>query len=154
MRYAHLGEGEYEETEAAIRTLLAEAGDAQARRGGQAARARSRPSARTRPPETYLGSARAQGFSPVGPTDGTRDYTAARGDDLPQSVFSLGGRWRVDARVRPRGARRDDHGAGRRHGRLPRARRPRATGRAASRVALDGKPIPAATPAPTSAAAS
>jgi len=42
--------------------------------------------------ETYLGSAKAQGFSPVGPTD----YTAAAGAELPQSVFSLGGRWRVD----------------------------------------------------------
>ncbi len=95
VRYAHLGEGEYKETEAAIRTLLAEAGE---RKLGSAAKPKGEietVGARATA-ETYLGSARAQGFSPVGPADGTRDYTAARGDELPQSVFSLGGRWRVD----------------------------------------------------------
>ncbi len=95
VRYAHLGEGEYEETEAAIRTLLAEAGE---RRLGAAAKPKGKIESvgAHATAETYLGSARAQGFSPVGPTDGTRDYTAARGDTLPQSVFSLGGRWHVD----------------------------------------------------------
>ncbi len=95
VRYTHLGEGAYEETEAAIRTLLAEAGD---ERLGKAATPDGTiesvgPHAT---PETYLGSSRAQSFSPEGPTNGTRDYTAASGEDLPLSVFSLGGRWRVD----------------------------------------------------------
>jgi cytochrome c biogenesis protein CcdA/thiol-disulfide isomerase/thioredoxin len=96
VRYAHLGEGDYEETEAAIRTLLAEAGT---RKLGAAAKPEGTIESvgAHATPETYLGSARAQGFSPVGPTDGTRDYAAARGDELRQSVFSLGGRWRVDA---------------------------------------------------------
>ncbi|MDX6676391.1 MAG: hypothetical protein QOE31_443 [Solirubrobacteraceae bacterium] len=95
VRYAHVGEGEYAETEAAIRTLLAEAGR---RRLGAAAKPRGRIETvgAKATPETYLGSARAQGFSPVGPTDGTRDYRPATAADLPQSVFSLGGRWRVD----------------------------------------------------------
>jgi len=95
VRYAHVGEGEYEQTEAAIRTLLAEAGD---RRLGAAAKARGRIETvgHRATPETYLGSARARGFSPVGPTDGTRDYKAAAPAALRQSVFSLGGRWRVD----------------------------------------------------------
>jgi thiol-disulfide isomerase/thioredoxin len=95
VRYAHLGEGEYEETEAAIRTLLAEAGE---RKLGAAAKPKGEilSAGAHATPETYLGSARAQGFSPVGPTDGERDYAAAPGDKLPQSVFSLGGRWRVD----------------------------------------------------------
>jgi len=95
VRYAHLGEGEYPETEAAIRTLLAEAGR---RRLGAAARPRGeiRTVGHRATPETYLGSAKAQSFSPVGPTDGTRDYRAAAGAALPPSVFSLGGRWRVD----------------------------------------------------------
>ena len=95
VRYTHLGEGEYEETEAAIRTLLAEAGE---QRLGAAARPRDKIESvgHLATPETYLGSARAQSFSPVGPTDGTRDYTAERPVDLPQSVFSLGGRWTVD----------------------------------------------------------
>ncbi len=95
VRYTHLGEGEYAETEAAIRTLLAEAGE---RRLGPAARpdAKIETVGHRATPETYLGSARAQSFSPVGPTDGTRDYLPAAAADLPQSVFSLGGRWRVD----------------------------------------------------------
>ncbi len=95
VRYAHLGEGDYKETEVAIRTLLAEAGK---RKLGTAAKPEGKVESvgAQATPETYLGSARAQGFSPVGPANGTRDYTAARGDELPQSVFSLGGRWRVD----------------------------------------------------------
>ena len=95
VRYTHLGEGEYEETEAAIRTLLAEAGRERlgtaAKPTGKIETAGHRATA-----ETYLGSARAAGFSPVGPTDGTHDYAALTGDRLPQSVFTLGGRWRVD----------------------------------------------------------
>ena len=127
---------------------------AQARRGGASRRARSRPSAHRATAETYLGSARAQGFSPVGPTDGTRDYTAARGDELPQSVFSLGGRWRVDAESAARGARRVDHRARRRDRRLPRAvvrRRPAAQGPRAPRRQAD---LRRPTRAPTSATAS
>jgi len=95
VRYVHFGEGEYEETEAAIRTLLAEAGD---RRLGERAKPRGRIETvgHRATPETYLGTARAQSFSPVGPKAGTHDYSAAKPADLPQSVFSLGGRWRVD----------------------------------------------------------
>ena len=95
VRYTHLGEGEYAETEAAIRTLLAEAGT---RRLGPAARPRGKIETvgHRATPETYLGSARARGFSPIGPIDGTHDYPPAAAADLPQSVFSLGGRWRVD----------------------------------------------------------
>jgi cytochrome c biogenesis protein CcdA/thiol-disulfide isomerase/thioredoxin len=95
VRYTHLGEGEYQQTEAAIRTLLAEAGrshlGAAARPEGKIVTVGARAT-----PETYLGSARAQSFSPVGPKDGTHDYTAAAPKALPRSVFSLGGRWAVD----------------------------------------------------------
>jgi len=95
VRYVHLGEGEYKETEAAFRTLLAEAGR---QRLGAAAKPKDEivTVGAKATAETYLGSARAQGFSPVGPTDGTRDYSALSGEELPQSVFSLGGRWNVD----------------------------------------------------------
>ena len=95
VRYVHFGEGEYRETEAAIRALLREAGDASL---GAAAKPRGRIETvgHRATPETYLGTARAQSFSPVGPKDGTHDYTAAKPADLPQSVFSLGGRWRAD----------------------------------------------------------
>ena len=95
VRYVHIGEGEYEETEAAIRTLLAEAGD---RRLGAAAKPQGtiETAGHRATPETYLGTARAKGFSPVGPQDGTHDYKAASPSSLPQSVFSLGGRWAID----------------------------------------------------------
>jgi cytochrome c biogenesis protein CcdA/thiol-disulfide isomerase/thioredoxin len=95
VRYVHIGEGEYKETEAAIRTLLAESG---IRRLGAAANPAGRieTAGAKATPETYLGSARAQGFTPRGPTDGTLDYLPASPGDLPQNVFSLGGRWRVD----------------------------------------------------------
>ncbi len=95
VRYVHLGEGSYEETEAAIRALLAEAGD---RRLGAAAKPRGEIDAvagRTSP-ETYLGTARARGFSPASPRSGTHDYTAAPPSELKQSAFSLGGRWTID----------------------------------------------------------
>ena len=95
VRYVHFGEGEYEQTESAIRTLLAEAGDP---RLGQRAEPRGEIETvgHRATPETYLGTARAQSFSPTGPKDGTHDYTAADPERLPQSVFSLGGRWHVD----------------------------------------------------------
>ena len=65
LRYTHFGEGEYETTEKAIRSLLAEAGaEPRRRRAG-------RPDAETadrgvRTPETYLGYERAQGFVDAG----------------------------------------------------------------------------------------
>jgi cytochrome c biogenesis protein CcdA/thiol-disulfide isomerase/thioredoxin len=95
VRYTHFGEGGYAETEAAIRSLLAEAGD---RRLGAAARARGEllTPGRESTPETYLGAARAQSFSPAGPRPGTHDYALAAPGSLPRSVFSLGGRWAVD----------------------------------------------------------
>jgi thiol-disulfide isomerase/thioredoxin len=95
VRYTHFGEGDYEETEAAIRSLLAEAGQ---RRLGAAARTHGRllTPGRESTPETYLGAARAQGFSPVGPRPGTHDYAIAAPKSLPPSVFSLGGRWAID----------------------------------------------------------
>ncbi len=142
VRYVHLGEGEYKETEAAIRALLAEAGD---KRVGAAAKPKGAivTAGAKATPETYLGSARAQGFSPVGPSNGTRTYTAATGDELPQSVFSLGGRWTIDdesARA-VRGASITAHVVGTAVYLVlsSQANTPRRV-----RVRLDGKPISAA----------
>jgi cytochrome c biogenesis protein CcdA/thiol-disulfide isomerase/thioredoxin len=96
VRYVHFGEGSYEETEGAIRSLLAEAGDA-ARLG-----ARVRPQlAETadpglRTPETYLGWERAVGFREQ-PVDGERVYEAPEPDDLDLNDFAYDGRWRVSA---------------------------------------------------------
>ena len=92
VRYAHVGEGAYEETEAAIRSLLAEAG---ADRLGDGVRVPPGERAwRMSTPETYLGAARARGF--VGtPQLGVHDY-ARPGGRLARHSFALGGRWRVD----------------------------------------------------------
>jgi cytochrome c biogenesis protein CcdA/thiol-disulfide isomerase/thioredoxin len=94
VRDTHIGEGAYKETEAAIRALLAEAGT---KKLGAAAAPKNPITeiAAQATAETYLGSARAQGFSPVGPTDGTRDYRAMSAGRLPRSVYSLGGRWTI-----------------------------------------------------------
>jgi cytochrome c biogenesis protein CcdA/thiol-disulfide isomerase/thioredoxin len=86
VRYAHFGEGDYDKTETAIRQLLKEPG---AMAGKPST---TYDPARQATPETYLGSARAEGFTQA-PRDGTHDYAAA--DDLPESSFSLGGRWTV-----------------------------------------------------------
>jgi cytochrome c biogenesis protein CcdA/thiol-disulfide isomerase/thioredoxin len=92
VRYAHFGEGNYDQTESAIRALLAEAG---ASRLGGTARARVEvPSRLLATPETYLNYERARNFDPplrpgVGSYAGTTD--------LPPVHFSLSGTWKVTA---------------------------------------------------------
>jgi cytochrome c biogenesis protein CcdA/thiol-disulfide isomerase/thioredoxin len=97
VRYTHFGEGEYEETEEAIRSLLAEAGRD---RLGRLASARTESPLPGATPESYLGFARSErfvngplrggpaktfGLSPVGP----------RG--LPLHHLGLEGGWRIEA---------------------------------------------------------
>jgi thiol-disulfide isomerase/thioredoxin len=90
VRYAHFGEGDYEQTESAIRALLAEAG---ASRLGETARARvevASPELAT--PETYLNYERARNFDPpLRPGVGSYAGTA----DLPPVHFSLTGTWKI-----------------------------------------------------------
>ncbi len=77
VRYAHFGEGEYEETEAAIRELLREAGSEKL--GAEAKPDRTYDPALKVTPETYLGAARAERFLPEAPRAGAGVYTAVRG---------------------------------------------------------------------------
>ncbi len=94
IRYVHFGEGSYEETEAAIRSLLAEAGDAELGKGAKTGLAEiADPALRT--PETYLGQERAQGFVDP-PNPGESDYSAPDPGDLDLNQLAYGGRWRVD----------------------------------------------------------
>ena len=86
VRYAHFGEGDYEETEAAIRTLLAEAGAASL---GERARVAAGDANEAQTPETYLGVQRAQGWA-TPPRAGTRRYSGAPTASEP---FALGGTW-------------------------------------------------------------
>ncbi|MGH2954955.1 MAG: cytochrome c biogenesis protein DipZ [Solirubrobacterales bacterium] len=91
LRYVHFGEGDYETTERAVRSLLAEAG--RPRLGAIAEVETERPS-RGQTPEAYLGAKRAQGFvnGPIVP--GARDF----GDPpprLPLHALAYGGRWTI-----------------------------------------------------------
>jgi cytochrome c biogenesis protein CcdA/thiol-disulfide isomerase/thioredoxin len=92
VRYVHFGEGEYERTEAAIRSLLAEAGRAPGAGVGEQDAETIDPSLRT--PETYLGFERAAGWIEP-PIPGTRRYAAPDPDSLRLNQFAYGGRWRV-----------------------------------------------------------
>jgi cytochrome c biogenesis protein CcdA/thiol-disulfide isomerase/thioredoxin len=96
IRYAHFGEGGYQETEDAIRSLLAEAGDTNlggdAKPDGQVERADQD----LRTPETYLGTARAQGWVRP-PRAGKADYgTPPALGDLQLNQFAYGGTWNID----------------------------------------------------------
>jgi cytochrome c biogenesis protein CcdA/thiol-disulfide isomerase/thioredoxin len=91
VRYATFGEGDYEQTETAIRALLAEAGGDI---GG-----RSHPSdvivpSRQATPETYLGTERAQGWI-NGPRTGLYDYGPPPSGALPLSRFAFSGSWQI-----------------------------------------------------------
>jgi cytochrome c biogenesis protein CcdA/thiol-disulfide isomerase/thioredoxin len=93
VRYAHFGEGAYEETEAAIRALLAEAG---ADRLGEMASARvETASPELATPETYLGHERAEGFVPGPLRPGYWRYAGV--EELPPVSFALSGEWYVGA---------------------------------------------------------
>ncbi len=90
VRYAAAGEGDYSQTETAIRALLAEA--------GREIGAVSRPTGVVVPsevatPETYLGTNRAQGWH-SGPFAGAHDYGSAPAQ-LPLNEFAFSGSWSV-----------------------------------------------------------
>ncbi len=92
VRYTHFGEGDYEQTEQAIRALLDESG--QDRLGGLAKARPETADPAVRTPETYLGTERAAGWVGEEPRNGTRRYPGA--DRLPPNGFALTGEWRVD----------------------------------------------------------
>lgn len=94
VRYTHFGEGGEEETEAAVRALLAEAGATEV--DGRAGVADGFDPARRATPETYLGSDRAERFLGTPPTSGTRRYEPVPSRELLTSHLTLGGTWRVD----------------------------------------------------------
>jgi cytochrome c biogenesis protein CcdA/thiol-disulfide isomerase/thioredoxin len=94
VRYTHFGEGDEEQTEAAIRSLLAEAG--RARLGPRARANGEAPPSDLATPETYVGTTRAQGWYPDGGLPGgARDFGPPPAT-LPLNVFALSGIWRLD----------------------------------------------------------
>jgi cytochrome c biogenesis protein CcdA/thiol-disulfide isomerase/thioredoxin len=90
VRHVHFGEGDYDKSEAAIRSLLAER---DGRVGGMAKPHDPFTISTETTPETYLGSARAERWLPDKPRDGTHTYATPA--SLPLSHFALGGAWRV-----------------------------------------------------------
>jgi cytochrome c biogenesis protein CcdA/thiol-disulfide isomerase/thioredoxin len=93
VRYVHFGEGDYEQTEAAIRALLAHAGDRRLGSEAEPGEVESiDPELRT--PETYLGYARAEGWV-NGPQPGAKDYGEPDPSSLDLNQFAYGGAWQV-----------------------------------------------------------
>ncbi len=95
VRYAHFGEGDYDETEDAIRSLLAEDGAL----GSRAERVEAETAdPRLRTPETYLGSARAQGWTNTGGGTlpaGSRDFGPSPAEPPPPNGFTYSGDWNI-----------------------------------------------------------
>jgi cytochrome c biogenesis protein CcdA/thiol-disulfide isomerase/thioredoxin len=91
VRYAAFGEGDYDKTETAIRALLAEKGSHVGGRG--------RPAGVVVPshlttPETYVGTARAEGWLHQ-PKAGLHDYGGPVTADPALNQFVLSGRWQI-----------------------------------------------------------
>jgi cytochrome c biogenesis protein CcdA/thiol-disulfide isomerase/thioredoxin len=91
VRYATFGEGDYGQTETAIRALLAEA--------GHQVGAKGHPTDVLKPtevatPETYLGTNRAEGWI-NGPISGAHDYGPPPTSELTVNDFAYSGTWNI-----------------------------------------------------------
>ncbi len=137
VRYAHFGEGDYAETEKAIRSVLAEAGQKDLATG-EAEPPGVVVASDVATPETYLGTERATGFAaPL--TEGTTTYRRPEAP-LELNAFALSGRWTVgpQSSTAVRDARIDAHVAAKT---VYLVLAPPGRGRAGRvRVLLDGKP--------------
>ncbi len=91
VRYAAAGEGDYSQTETAIRGLLAEGG---ANVGGMAHPTDVVTPSEVATPETYLGTNRAQGWR-NGPKSGLHDYGASVPSSLALNEFDYSGTWNI-----------------------------------------------------------
>ncbi len=135
VRFAHYGEGEYDEKEQIIRELLAEAGRPIPKRDSGAHGIEA--SAGVTTPETYLGAARAERFTNPILSPGAHDFVKA--PPPGPNEFAYRGRWRItlDSATAQGGSLDLNFGARRVYlvlGSLGRAR--------SVRVLLDGRPIP------------
>ncbi|MBK5109924.1 MAG: cytochrome c biogenesis protein DipZ [Thermoleophilia bacterium] len=137
VRYAHFGEGEYEEKEKVIRELLAEAGRDPGEGGSGASGTKASHGITT--PESYLGSARADRFVNGTIVDGVHDFGEL--ETPSEDQLSFGGRWRIspDYAVADGGELEIEFGAERVFLVLGSPDRPRTV-----KVLLDGRPIPPA----------
>jgi cytochrome c biogenesis protein CcdA/thiol-disulfide isomerase/thioredoxin len=136
VRFAHFGEGEYDEKEQIIRELLAEAGRPVAKRDSGAHGIEA--SAGVSTPETYLGAARAERFTNPTLSPGAHDF--AKPPPPGPNEFAYDGRWRItlDSATSQGGSLDLNFGARRVYLVLGSPGRSRSV-----RVLLDGRPIPA-----------
>jgi cytochrome c biogenesis protein CcdA/thiol-disulfide isomerase/thioredoxin len=139
VRYATFGEGDYDQTETAIRALLAEAG---AQVG-----AMSKPTGVITPseeatPETYLGVNRAEGWV-NGPHSGLHDYGPGPHPSLKISEFAYTGTWNISGQpaeaVADAGIEMSFEAKN-----VYLVLSPSSKGPSSVQVLLDGRPIPAA----------
>ena len=95
VRYTHFGEGDYEKTEQAIRSLLAEAGRD---RLGRFVRARAESALPGSTPESYLGFVRAERFVNMPPRGGWARFRLPPPGPraLPLHHLGLEGEWRIE----------------------------------------------------------
>ncbi len=93
IRRTHFGEGEYDETEEAIRLLLAEAG---AQDLGNATTDNVKvPFSTDQTPETYIGALRAERYTNNEFTTGERTFSLTATTEQALDTWSLGGTWDV-----------------------------------------------------------
>jgi cytochrome c biogenesis protein CcdA/thiol-disulfide isomerase/thioredoxin len=100
VRYVAFGEGDYDKTESAIRALLAEAGY---HVGGKGHPTGVIVPSDEATPETYLGTARAQGWV-NGPVSGVHDYGSGTHPDLELDTFAYTGTWNISEQPAVAGA--------------------------------------------------
>ncbi len=93
IRRTHFGEGEYDQTEQAIRALLKENGENLSEAITIGVTDQTSPLRLS--PETYVGSARMQYFYPSGGVNnGTRTFVEPV--SIPVNSFALGGEWNIE----------------------------------------------------------
>jgi len=92
VRLVHFGEGQYEETEQAIRSLLAESGRGELGARAQARVQRPDPDAT---PESYLGAAKADRFANPVITPGDHSFEPVSPDRLADDELAYGGNWSI-----------------------------------------------------------
>ena len=102
IRDLHEGEGNYEQTEQAIRTLLHDAGHGSLGAGAEA-RGVQTFSPQTTTPESYLGSARAQRFVNGAIKPGNQNFGAAN-HHLPPEHLAYNGNWDITPEAATAGA--------------------------------------------------
>jgi cytochrome c biogenesis protein CcdA/thiol-disulfide isomerase/thioredoxin len=95
IRYVHFGEGDYDASEKAVRSLLAENGATGL--GAMSQPRVPRASRGVTTPESYLGTARADRFTNDPLREGSSRYALPRGNDVPPDHLAYAGTWDLSA---------------------------------------------------------